>query len=502
MRPASEAGPIGDDMKEYVIPLILRGKVIEDNLVDYGGRRGEFAFKSPDVTKYASEIPLNNPSNISDLYDISINEIIDFLSELGTRLSPETNPYMATALEISMQTSGLSRDMIDGVYAGIGKVLCEERIREIVEQTIGTKMLEGWVPTQLGDRQIAIRAFGGRFVFINAGNGPVTPAIGLINGSLLRCDMIMKSPSNDPYTAVAMAQTMIDMAPDHPITRHLTVAYWKGGNEAFEKKLYGSGKVDKIVAYGGNASMSTVRQYLGPGIDLIALDPKVSISVLGAEALESEESMEKTAALLARDFGGFNQVGCNASRIAYVVCGTDEETIEKLNMFGRKTVAALRALPPRLSTPHPAFDRELRDEIAGIRYSEDYRVMGCKDNDGGVIVSQTDDPVDFRDRLDCRTINIVPVNSIEQAIGFVTVHTQTISVYPVELKTALRDGCLLHGAQRITDLGCSLFEGVAAYPHDGMEVIRRMARWGVMETFEPEVITNGTGFVSEALQAA
>jgi hypothetical protein len=482
--------------------LILRGKVIEDNLVTYEGRRGEIIFRSPDVKKYVSEIPLSNPSNISDLYDISVDEIIDYLSELGARLSPDTNPHMATALEISIQTSGLSRDMIYGVYAGIGKILCKEQIREIVDQTIGADLLEGWVPRSLGDRQIAVRAFGGRFVFINAGNGPVTPAIALINGSLLRCDMIMKSPSNDPYTAVGIARTMIDMAPDHPITRHLTVAYWKGGDDAFEKQLYGGGKVDKIVAYGGNAAMMSVRQYLSTGIDLIALDPKVSISMLGSEALESDASMERSAALLARDFGGFNQVGCGSSRIAYVICGTDDESIEKLNIFGRKTLAALRALPSSLSSPHPAFDRQLRDEISGIRYSEAYRVMGCKDNDGGIIVSQTADPVDFRDRLDCRVLNIVPVDSIQQAIDFVTVHTQTISVYPAALKDALRDGCLLNGAQRITDLGCSLFEGIAAYPHDGVEIIRRMARWGVMETFEQETIMHGTGFVSEAMQAA
>ena len=61
-------------MQEYTIPLILRGNVIEDNLVNYGGRRGELTFNSPDVEKYASDIPLSNPSDISDLYDISNDE--------------------------------------------------------------------------------------------------------------------------------------------------------------------------------------------------------------------------------------------------------------------------------------------------------------------------------------------------------------------------------------------------------------------------------------------
>jgi len=97
-------------MKEYVIPLILRGRIIEDNLVEFGGRRDEFVFKTPDVTKYASEIPLGNPSTIADMHDISVDQIIEYLSELGSRLSPHTNEHMATALEISIQTSGLARE--------------------------------------------------------------------------------------------------------------------------------------------------------------------------------------------------------------------------------------------------------------------------------------------------------------------------------------------------------------------------------------------------------
>jgi hypothetical protein len=488
-------------MKEYTIPLIIRGSIIEEDLVTFDGRGNNIVFKTPDVRKYASEIPLARSTGLMDFHALSLNEIIDYLSELGSRLSPDRNPHMRLALDISTQTSGLSYEMIHGVYAQISKILCKETIREIAEETIGTEYLEGWVSRSLSDRKIAVRAFGGRFVFINAGNGPVTPAIALINGSLLRSDMIMKSPSNDPFTAVAIARTMIEMAPDHPITRHLTVGYWKGGDEEFEKKLYSSGKVDKIVAYGGNAAMMSIRQYLAPGIDMIALDPKTSISVLGPEAFESEESMDRTASLLARDFGGFNQVGCGSSRIAYVISGTDADAIKRVNEFGKKTVAALRALPTSLSSPHPSFDRQLRDEIAGIRYSDAFRIIGCKDNEGGVIVSQIAEPVEFHDRLDCRVINIVPVDSVEQAVDFITVHTQTISTYPPELKTVLRDPCMLNGGQRVTDLGCSLFEGVAAYPHDGVEIIRRMARWGVTETFEHETISNGTGFVSEVMAA-
>ena len=35
-------------------------------------------------------------------------------------------------------------------------------------------------------------------------------------------------------TALAIARTLADVAPNHPLTKHLTVAYWKGGDTAVE----------------------------------------------------------------------------------------------------------------------------------------------------------------------------------------------------------------------------------------------------------------------------
>ena len=487
-------------MLEYTIPLIIRGRVIEDNLVRFEARRGVVAFHTPDVNKYIDEIVLRNPSKIGDLYDVSLDEIIDFLAALGPRLSPDTNPYIAQSLDIAVHTSGLKREQLYGQYAAMSTSLTASFLRDIVEHNIGARYLEGWDTYTLHDREVSVRAFGSRVVHLNAGNGPMVALFALINGSILRCDNIIKNPSNDPFTTVAIVRTMIDMAPNHPLTRHFTVGYWKGGDAEFEQRLYGGGAVDKIVAWGGMASMKSIRRYIGPGLDLIALDPKVSASIIGAEALASESSMNESARRLAYDFGYYNQEACVSSRIAYVVCGTGDDGVERLNVFGKKVLAALRALPSSLSTPHPAFDAHLKEEIDGIRYSDSYRVLGCKDNEGGVIVSQTNDPVDFRDYLACRVINLVPLDHVDQALDYVTVHTQTLGVYPASLKAEIRDRCLLHGAQRITDLGCAIYEGMAN-PHDAIELLRRMARWGVTDSFKPEVIEAGTGWVSLQTEA-
>ena len=81
---------------------------------------------------------------------------------------------------------------------------------------------------------------------------------------------------------------MIDMAPDHPITRHVSVAYWKGGDQRIEAHLYDPRRIEKIVAWGGFAGIKHVTQYLQPGLDLITLDPKHSGTIIGPEAFEDE----------------------------------------------------------------------------------------------------------------------------------------------------------------------------------------------------------------------
>lgn len=484
-------------MKEYTIPLIIRGRIIEDDLVRFEGRRGEIAFLTPDVNKYLDQIVLRNGADLQDYYSVSLDNILDFLEELGRRLHPDTNPDIRLALEMNMQSSGQSPDILRTAYVSFAANLRRTIVEEAVDQNIGRDYLEGWKPRSLHDRDAMVRAFGSRIVHLNAGNAPNVALHAVINGAVLRCDNIVKSPSNDPFTAVAIAKTMIAMDPDHPITRHMTVAYWKGGDLGFEKKLYDTRNIDKIVAWGGPASMNHIRQHLTSGLDLIALDPKVSASIIGAEALESEEHMGWVAQQLAKDFGYFNQEGCGNSRLAYVVCGSDDSSLDRLNRFGRLVHEALQALPAAYSSPHPAFDPVLRDEIEGIRYSDDYRVFGVKANEGGVIVSQQAEAVEFSDRIGGRVINIIPVPDLDAAVAAVTIHTQTIGIYPNAAQAEIADRCMLRGAQRLSPLGCIAYEGLG-YPHDAMEIMRRLARWGVREQFDEAVAEAGAGMMCAA----
>jgi Acyl-CoA reductase (LuxC) len=452
------------------VPLVIRGEVIEDELVDFG------AFRAPPIGRHLDHLVLRDPLALRDVHDLPLPEILDFLEQLAERLDIDHNEHLRLAVEMTADGSLYTREILEDVYRRLPEVLRRETLEEYVEQNIGGRYLEGWVETELLDRRIAVRAFGARAVHVIAGNSPVIALWTVINNALTRSDAIVKIPANDPYAAVAIARTMIDMDPVHPITRHLSVGYWKGGDAAIEKRLYHNRNIEKIVAWGGFASMRSIRAYLGPGLDLVALDPKLSASIIGREAFADEASMADAARRAAADIGYFNQGGCVSARVLYVETGVDAAGIKRANEFGERVMTEMRALPATLSSPHPAFDRVLREELAGIRDAPDFRVFGGKDSEGAVIVSQLEEVVDFADRLDCRVANIVPVGRVDDALSYLTIHTQTIGVYPDELKRRLRDECAMRGAQRIVSLGYATSMGMAG-PHDAIQLLSRTVRW-------------------------
>lgn len=481
-------------MAEYDIPLIVRGEVIREHMVPFQGRRGGISFRTPDVKRFIDRLVMSNPVEMEDMYRLSLSDVLDYLEELGSRLSLAKNEHLQQAMEMYLAANVQSREILTQMYASLGVAFHRPSIREAVDKMMGMECLDGWESRKFSDREVQIRAFGARTVHLNPGNSPAAAAFGLMHGAILRCDNIVKFPSNDPYTATALGLTMIDMAPDHPITKHYSVGYWKGGDPAVEETLYTPRNIEKILAWGGPSSMRQVRKYLVPGLDLIALDPKVSGSMIGAEAFDSQEKIEYVANQIAKDVGLLNQAACLNARVVYVECGTDASGVQKLNRLGALVHAAVQSLPSQLSSCSPEFPAKLRQDIDGIRRSGSYRVIGVEHSEGGVIVSQRSEPVHFKDELNGRVVNLVPVDKIEDALKWVTIDTQTIGVYPESLKDRIRDRCALQGVQRLTTLGCATYEA-EGYPHDGIELFRRMVRWVVVENFEREVVDRGASFM-------
>lgn len=469
-------------MGQIVAPAVIRGEVITDNLVAFGGRGGEMEFLSPDPDSIIDRLPLRNPAGMKRLYTLTIDEIIDYLVELGQRLDLAKNEFMQEALELSYDATELTPPILRWQYSLIQHFFSREMVRGYIDVPIGIPFVEGWQQVSLADgRRASIRAMGARCLHITAGNSPITALITLARNALTRSDAIVKSPSNDPFTALAVARTMIDMAPDHPLTQHFSVAYWKGGTVAFEERLYQPKNIEKIIAWGGFASVKHVTRYIQPGLELISLDPKRSATIIGAETFADEATMRDAALRAATDIGASNQTGCSSARVILVETGTDDDGIALLTRFGEMIYDAMMGLPGNISNKPKQFDAELRADIQGLRATPDfYDVIGGKQDEGAIIVSKLDDVVDFYPRLSGRVANLVPIDDLSAAGRFVNAYTQTVGVYPESLKLKLRDELPLFGVQRFVSLGYAMTSN-PALPQDAIEPVRRMVKWIVDE---------------------
>ncbi|CAN7581629.1 hypothetical protein LJR219_004281 [Phenylobacterium sp. LjRoot219] len=470
----------------YDIPIISRGRIIApgDDAVEFKGRGGA-SFRAPDPHKHIHDLVLGNPVLLSDLNDTPVREIVDFLAEAGKRLRLEDNPYLQESFALALKAGGLDEPILRGVYDGLPAMFDPRELTEMADRTIGIDYLDGWVPARTPHSNVRVRAIGTRQLHITAGNVPVVAALTIVRAALTKSDCLIKSPSNDPLTANAIARTLIDLDPNHPVTKHIAVAYWKGGDEFMDSQIVRTSRIDKITAWGGMSSVKHIQKFLTPGIDLTALNPKYSMSVIGKEALASDTAMDEAALGVAVISGFYNQTACANTRIVYVESETDDESLERVVEFGRKIAAAYKTLPPVMSTPAPAPNSDLEAELEAAALEEDFYHVEGDTVDGGVVISRFPDRVDFYDRLNNRVVNIVPVANLLDIVKWCDDTTQTVGVYPESLRDRLLDPFALAGVQRLVALqggdALQLFHEMhtlpPGMPHDGIEPLRRNVRW-------------------------
>ncbi|HEX7858272.1 MAG TPA: acyl-CoA reductase [Sphingobium sp.] len=470
------------------IPIIARGRIIlpGEDAVEYKGRGGA-DFRQADPHRHIHDLVLGDVSRLADLHDTPMAQIIDLLAELGKRLRLDDNALLQESFALALKAGGLAEPILRGVYDALPAMFEREMMTGLVDKTIGIAHLDGWVPGPGAYANTSIRAIGTRQLHITAGNVPVVAAMTIARAGLTKSDILIKSPSNDPLTANAIARTLIALAPDHPVTKHIAVAYWKGGDDFMDSQVIRTSRIDKITAWGGMSSVKHIQKYLTPGIDLTALNPKYSMSMIGRDTFESEAAMDEAAIGLATLAGFYNQTACANTRIVYVESGTDEESLEMVIALGRKMVAAYATLPPLLSTPFPTPNRELEAEMAAIALEDDFYHVEGDTLTGGFVLSKFNDRVEFYDKLNNRVVNFVPVDSLRDVLKWCDDTTQTVGIYPESIRAQWLDLFALAGVQRLVSLAGG--DPMTVYanshhmppgsPHDGIEPMRRSVRWVV-----------------------
>jgi hypothetical protein len=472
--------------KIYEIPILARGRVImpsEGDSVEFGGRTGA-RFRCPDPHKHIHDLVLGDAGRLQDLHELPMSQILDFLAALGPRLKFSENRYLQDSFKMAIEAGGLTEPLMTRLYDQLPHMFDRKMLEARAEKSIGIKYLDSWVPQGESEPacNIRVRAVGCRQLHIIAGNVPIVSPGTVITSALTKSDCLIKTPSNDPLTANAVVRTMIEMDPNHPVTKHFAVAYWKGGDHFMDSEIIRTTRIDKITAWGGMASMQHIQKYLVPGLDLVAMNPKFSLSIVGKEAFDSEASIREVGAGIAIAAGRFNQTACASTRIVYVESGTDEDSIQRLIQLGEQVYESLQDLPSYYSTPAAEPNPSLEAEMRAIESEDDFYWVKGDTVKGGVVVSKFEGKVDFAGELTNRVVNLIPLENLSSMLGEINDQSQTIGLYPASLRIKLRDQLAIRGAQRMLLLSSLVRDpveegAVASLPHDGNETMRRSVRW-------------------------
>lgn len=444
------------------VPHVVKGALVADASVVHPG-----GFATPLLDLDQLVWPRHEPLPAAG---VPVAEIVEVLAAAGERLNDDRDGLLQQALDLLERTSPYERRILENSYAGIGHVFDPDRLRTVVAEELGgTEVVDGWRTVGGGRAAAAVRACPARVIHVLAGNAPGVAAMSIARGALSKGVHLLKLPSNDLLTATAILRAISAAAPDHPVARSFSAAYWRGGDVAVEGTLFRPQYFDKLAAWGGAQTIENAVSYLGPGFELIAFDPKNSIALLGREVFASDDTLRSVASAAAADAAVYNQEACVASRFHFV-----EGTIEEVDRYCAALQAELGAERPLSSAVVPSPPPDVRDEIDSLAGLEPlYRVFGRPDGRG--LVVRSDAPVEFFPSG--KTVNVVMVDSLADAVQYVNVSTQTIGVYPVERKRELRDALANAGAQRITAIGGSQGGSAPGLPHDGFYPLHRMMRW-------------------------
>lgn len=451
------------------VPIIhvVAGRAVEGGDVPYGRGDHGGAFSTPKLVLDELVVPRHTPG---PAFEVPVSDVIDFLAATGDALTLDANRALSDSLEAMVRLNPLGHRILEACYRQLGAFFCREALEFQVENDIGgADVLDGWrTVCPPGDRPCAVRAFPPRLVHILAGNGPGVAAITITRAALTKGVHLLKLPSNDLFTATAILRTMAAVDASHPVVRSFSAVYWQGGDQEVEPFIYRPQYFDKLVAWGGDAAIRGVLGYLGPGLELVAFDPKVSLSLIGREAFADEATMRHVADLAAADATMLDQEACAASR--YMFVEGDGDDIDRFCAALTERLGVDRPMASAISRPTPG---DLRAEVDVLRLlTPAFRVWGSYE--GGGLVIRSEAPVDFHPTG--KTVNVVPTASLDDAVHFATVATQTVGVYPPQRKRQLRDALANAGVQRVVPLG-SASEWSPGIPHDAMYPLHRLMRW-------------------------
>lgn len=244
-----------------------------------------------------------------------VSQIIAAIDRAVARLLDANDPYRIEAERLLPLVSGFDAEMVRlGLNAYLKTFRAPQLQRFVAEDFANPKLLDEFQPRPKGGMA---RALGPELlVHVWAGNVPGLPLWSLVCGLLVKAPSIGKVASAEPVFASLFARLLAEVEPQ--LADCLAVLWFKGGDTVSEKTLFG--EADVVLAYGGNDTLSQLRQQVPIGTRFLPHGHKLSLGLVSAAALDVGHA-PATARAAALDVVRYEQQGCYSPHVFYVARG-------------------------------------------------------------------------------------------------------------------------------------------------------------------------------------
>ncbi|ARF14403.1 acyl-CoA reductase [Sporosarcina ureae] len=249
------------------------------------------------------------------LKSFSVSELVHIIDQVIARLLDRDNPYRKKAEALLPIITGFDEEMVRlGITAQLKTFRKPQLQRFLVEDFGNPLALDDFQPRAKGGYS---KAIGPQLMTtIWAGNVPALPLWSIVSSLLVKGGSIGKVSSAEPLFAGWAAKLIAEVEPR--LADCLAVVWWQGGDEEKETQLFAAS--DIVFAYGGNDSLTAIKNRVPLTTRFLAHGHKVSFGIVAKESLNAK-NVHETARLAAYDVMRFDQQGCYSPHFFFVQSG-------------------------------------------------------------------------------------------------------------------------------------------------------------------------------------
>jgi hypothetical protein len=450
----------------------------------------------PRVTDPASLVPGDIGDQIRSLHPLKFEALAGHIDAVGALMAPG-GAIVRQALPLAIACSDQPEYFVRLGFADVHAAYSGEAVGLAVDRELsyagrpGRDFLDGWVEivdeiaaggmaqarAELGGPPAArppkrrLRAVPMSQLHITAGNSPVVPAVSALRALATKGPVTVKLPSGALVAGAAFALAFWAAGPEHPLIRHASIAYWRGGDETVEAALFRHGAFERIVVWGSRESVDAVASRAA-GTKTLVFNPRYGITLIGRDAL-APDALDETVRRAAQDTMVWNQQACIASLVHYV-----EGEPSDIDRY----CAALTQELALWDTAHDA--RPDRAMVGRIRNARRGELSAGRWTVNGPPVAPTSAVVRMEQGFDlsahpmARVVVVRPTGDIAETLELMHAGVSSVGVWPADRLEALRDGICGRGVTSAIPVGevDTLFTGA---PHDGMRPLSELVSWSV-----------------------